>query len=65
MLRALGLSNSIDILKDYTGANRGNTFISNQKAIMSITKHYFDLSVQDRPIMDIQVINSTFNLILV
>lgn len=55
MLRALGLANSIDILKDYTGTNRGNNSNSNQKAIMSTTKHYFDLSVQDRPIMDIQV----------
>jgi hypothetical protein len=58
MIRALGLSNSIDILKDYTGSGRGSSQSSsaNQSAIMSKVRNYQNLSVQDRPIMDIQVL---------
>jgi dynein intermediate chain, cytosolic len=55
MTRALGLSNSIDILKDYTGADRGNSSTGNQSAIMSKVRNFFNVSVQDRPIMDIQM----------
>lgn len=55
MTRALGLSNSIDILKDYTGADRGNSSVGNQSAIMSKVRNFSNISVQDRPIMDIQM----------
>jgi dynein intermediate chain, cytosolic len=55
MTRALGLSNSIDILKDYTGADRGNSSGGHQNALMSKVRNFQNPSVQDRPIMDIQV----------
>lgn len=55
MTRALGLSNSIDILKDYTGADRGNSSSGNQSAIMSKVRNFMNSTVQDRPVMDIQV----------
>lgn len=55
MTRALGLSNSIDILKDYTGADRANSSSGSQSAIMSKVRNFLNPIVHDRPIMDIQV----------
>ena len=55
MDRALGLSNAVDILKDYTGADKGRVDGDDRSAVMSNARTFMNKAVGGRPIMDVQV----------
>eukprot|EP00602_Paraphysomonas_sp_CaronLab_P005242 CAMPEP_0185037642 /NCGR_PEP_ID=MMETSP1103-20130426/32359_1 /TAXON_ID=36769 /ORGANISM="Paraphysomonas bandaiensis, Strain Caron Lab Isolate" /LENGTH=703 /DNA_ID=CAMNT_0027575719 /DNA_START=47 /DNA_END=2155 /DNA_ORIENTATION=- len=52
--RALGLANSIDILKDYTGTDKGAAGRDDSSVVMSRLRTFRNSTVDGRPIMDIQ-----------
>lgn len=53
--RALGLSSAIDILKDYTGADKERTSDDDRNAVMNSSRTFTNSAVNNRPIMDVQV----------
>lgn len=54
MDRALGLSNAVDILKDYTGADKGRGDGDDRNAVMSSARTFTNSAAHNRPVMDVQ-----------
>jgi hypothetical protein len=57
--RALGLSSAVDILKDYTGADKSKIDADDRSAVMTNSRTFTNTAVNNRPIMDVQVPTST------